>query len=460
MKRMLKGGLIVGERESRIGDILMDEDTGKILQVADQIQAPADAQVVDVSGKLIFPGFIDGHTHFDLAVAGTVTADDFVTGTRAALAGGTTTILDFCTQYKGESLHQALENWHRKAEGKSSCNYGFHLAISDWNPAVSRELEEMEAEGVTSYKLYMTYDDMILEDEALYQVLKRLHEVGGIAGVHCENTGLIKALVAEKKSAGELGPEAHPKTRPDAAEAEAVDRLLKLAQVAGAPVIVVHLSSKAGYEEVLHAREKGQEIYLETCPQYLVMDDSLYEKPDFEGARYVCSPPLRKAADQEQLWAAIRENQIQTLATDHCSFTLEQKAMGRDDFTRIPNGMPGVETRPVLFYTYGVGEHHLPVEQMCRLLAADPARLYGMYPEKGCIREGSDADLVVWDPEASWTLSVADQNANTDYCPLEGMAVKGKAAQVYLGGVLVAEDGKVVKERLGRYVRRGRYQAC
>ena len=211
MKRLLKGGLIVGERESRIGDILMDEDTGKILQVADQIQAPADAQVVDVSGKLVFPGFIDGHTHFDLAVAGTVTADDFVTGTRAALAGGTTTILDFCTQYKGESLHQALKNWHRKADGKSSCNYGFHLAISDWNPEVSRELAEMETEGVTSYKLYMTYDDMILEDEALYQVLKRLHEVGGIAGVHCENTGLIKALVAEKKRAG--GPSQDPSGR-------------------------------------------------------------------------------------------------------------------------------------------------------------------------------------------------------------------------------------------------------
>ena len=411
MKRMLKGGLIVGERESRIGDILMDEDTGKILQVADQIQAPADAQVVDVSGKLVFPGFIDGHTHFDLAVAGTVTADDFVTGTRAALAGGTTTILDFCTQYKGESLHQALKNWHRKADGKSSCNYGFHLAISDWNPEVSRELAEMETEGVTSYKLYMTYDDMILEDEALYQVLKRLHEVGGIAGVHCENTGLIKALVAEKKSAGELGPEAHPKTRPDAAEAEAVDRLLKLAQVAGAPVIVVHLSSKAGYEEVLHAREKGQEIYLETCPQYLVMDDSLYEKPDFEGARYVCSPPLRKAADQEQLWAAIRENQIQTLATDHCSFTLEQKAMGRDDFTRIPNGMPGVETRPVLFYTYGVGEHHLPVEQMCRLDVPGE----GLHPGRqrrgsGGMGSGGKLDPVRGGPERQYRLLPAGRH--------------------------------------------------
>ncbi len=458
MKRLLKGGIVVSEQGMRPADVLMDEASGKIEKVSEDISAAADTEVVDVTGKLLFPGFIDGHTHFELEVAGTVTADDFTTGTKAAIVGGTTTILDFCTQYKGESLHKALENWHKKADGKCSCDYGFHVAISDWNPEISRELAEMEAEGITSYKLYMTYDDMVLDDREIYQVLKRLNEVGGIAGVHCENTGLIKALVEEKKAAGELSPAAHPKTRPDGAEAEAVDRLLKLAAQADAPIIVVHLSSAAGYREVEHARKDGQEVYLETCPQYLVMDDSLYEKPDFEGAKYVCSPPLRKKADQVRLWNAIEQDGIQTLATDHCSFTLAQKAMGCDDFTKIPNGMPGVESRPVLFYTYGVKKWNLPESQMCRLLSANPAKLYGMYPQKGCIAEGSDADIVVWDPEASWTLSVENQQAKTDYCPLEGTDVQGKAAQVYLRGVLAAEDGKVVKELTGRYVKRGKRQ--
>lgn len=466
-------------------DVLMDEESGKICQVAEHIEVEQEAvEVLDVSGKLLFPGFIDAHTHFDLEVSGTVTADDFATGTKAAVIGGTTLIIDFATQNKGETLDEALENWHKKADGRCSCDYGFHMAISDWNEDVSRQLEHMFAEGVTSFKLYMTYDAMVLPDEAIYQVLKRLKELNGIAGVHCENMGLIAARVAEEKQAGHLTPDAHPLTRPDLAEAEAVDRLLKLAKAADAPVIVVHLSSEAGYQEVVYARrgkngsaagtagaavaanasgvagtaEPAQEIYLETCPQYLVMDDSRYSEDGFDGAKYVCSPPLRKAADQECLWKALATDQIQTISTDHCSFTMEQKRAGIDDFSKIPNGMPGVETRPVLMYTYGVRQGRLTLEQMCRLLAENPAKLYGIYPQKGCIAEGSDADLVVWDPETRWTLSVDNQKAATDYCPLEGMAVEGMPETVYLRGQKVAERGEVVKEDAGQYTRRGTYQ--
>lgn len=459
MRRLLKGGTVISGKTHRQMDVLMDEEHGIICQVAEQIESePETTEVVDVTGKLLFPGFIDAHTHFDLEVSGTVTADDFASGTKAAISGGTTMVIDFATQNKGETLEEALANWHKKADGKCSCDYGFHMAISDWNEWVSRELETLIQDGVTSFKLYMTYDAMVLCDKAIYEVLKRLTELGGIAGVHCENMGLIAALVEEEKAKGHLTPETHPKTRPDLAEAEAVDRILKLAKAANAPVIVVHLSSGTGYQEIKNAREQGQEIYVETCPQYLLMDDSYYGKPDFEGAKYVCSPPLRKQGDQTRLWNALHKNHIQTISTDHCSFTMAQKAAGKDDFSKIPNGMPGVENRPVLLYTYGVGGERITLEQMCRLLSENPAKLYGVYPQKGCITPGSDADIVVWDPDVKWTITKENQHSATDYAPYEGTRVTGMAEQVYLRGKLVAQNGAPVQELCGVYTRRGRYQ--
>lgn len=459
MRRLLKGGTVVSGRELKKMDILMDEANGKISAMAEQIGIEAaDVEVVDVTGKLLFPGFIDAHTHFDLEVSNTVTADDFESGTKAAISGGTTMIIDFATQNRGETLKEALENWHRKADGRCSCDYGFHMAISDWNEEVSRELETMMENGVTSFKLYMTYDAMVLNDKCIYQVLKRLKDLGGITGVHCENMGLIEALVEEEKAQGHFDPAAHPRTRPNLAEAEAIDRLLKLAKAADAPVIVVHLSSGEGYQEIKNAREAGQEIYVETCPQYLMMDDSRYGLPGFEGAKYVCSPPLRKGGDQTRLWNALHKNHIQTIATDHCSFTLEQKAAGREDFSKIPNGMPGVENRPVLMYTYGVRSERITLNQMCRLLSENPAKLYGMYPEKGCIAPGSDADIVVWNPDVNWTISVQNQVSVADYSPYEGTPVTGMAEKVYLRGRLAAENGRPADGYLGSYVKRGKYQ--
>lgn len=452
MKRLFCGGTVVSGSGCRKADVLVEN--GIIAEVMEGLNVP-DAEVVDVTGKYLFPGFIDGHTHMNLEVSQTVTADDFDTGTRAEAAGGTTCIVDFATQNKGESLSQALKNWHKKADGKACCDYAFHLAVSDWNDEISRELDEIVNQGIRSFKLYMTYDAMVVDDKSIYEILKRLKELGGIAGVHCENRGIIDARLEEtaKGERKRTCVEDYPGTRPALAEAEAVSRLLKIAKCAGAPVIVVHLSSKEGYREIQRAREEGQEVYVETCPQYLIMDESLYSLPDNEGKKYMIAPPLRTKEDQEVLWEALKEDQIQTIATDHCSFTIEQKNMGKEDFTKTPCGMPGAEERPALIYSFGVNEGRITIEQMCRYLAENPAKLYHLFPQKGVIAPGSDGDIVVWNPETRWSLSAQHQQSASDYCPLEGVELKGRAEQVYLRGTLVAQDGRITKEYLGRYVK-------
>lgn len=456
MKLLLQNGTVVNGQESGKKDILLD---GEIICRVDTEISPEEAdEVVDLEGKLVFPGFIDAHTHFDLEVSGTVTADDFESGTLAAIAGGTTTIVDFATQNKGETLREALANWHKKADGRSSCDYGFHMAISDWNEEISAQIKDMIEAGVTTFKLYMTYPAMMVEDRDLYKILKKLNECGCFAGVHCENAGVIDALIEEAKKEGHFGPENHPLVRPDTMEAEAVHRLLVIAKEAGAPVMIVHLTNKKAYEEILKAREKGQTVFAETCPQYLLLDDSAYSKPDFGGAVYVCAPPLRKKEDQECLWEALAKGEIQTVATDQCSFTLEQKAMGKDDFTKIPGGLPGVQTRGTLLYTYGVREGKITVEQMCRLLSENPAKLYGVYPRKGALLEGSDGDIVVFDPEKESVISAKTHGYNTDNNPFEGFALHGDIDKVFLRGNLVVENGEVIKEKAGTYIRRGKRQ--
>ena len=396
MKTLLKNGTVVSGDMSVIEDVLIDGE--KIVKVGRNLEAE-DAQVVDVNGKLLFPGFIDGHTHFDLEVAGTVTADDFETGTRAAIAGGTTLVIDYASQDKGgHTLKEGLEKWHKKADGKCSCDYSFHMSVVEWNEETEREIQDMINEGITSFKLYMTYPAMIVDDGDLYKIIKKLNEYGCFAGVHCENAGAIDALIAEAKKEGRLGPENHPLVRPDIMEAEAVHRLLVIADAADAPVMVVHLTNRKAFEEVMRARMNGQKVYAETCPQYLLLDDSVYSKPDFEGAKYVCAPPIRKKADQDCLWKALANDQIQTVATDQCSFTMEQKALGKDDFTKIPGGLPGVQTRGTLLYTYGVRTGRITQEQMCRLLSENAAKLYGVYPNKGVIRANISEVRTLADP--------------------------------------------------------------
>lgn len=454
MKYLLKNGTLVSGERTEKKDILIEGE--KIVKIAPHIEE-GDAEEINVEGKLLFPGFIDGHTHFDLEVAGTVTADDFETGTKAAILGGTTFVIDFASQDKGgHTLKEGLEKWHKKADGKCFCDYSFHMSIVEWNEETEKEIQDMIEEGITSFKLYMTYPVMMVEDRDLYKILKKLNEYGCFAGVHCENAGVIDALIEEAKKEGRLGPENHPLVRPDTMEAEAVHRLLVIAKEAGAPVMVVHLTNKKAYEEIVKARENGQIVFAETCPQYLLLDDSAYNKSDFGGAVYVCAPPLRKKEDQDCLWKALAKGEIQTVATDQCSFTLEQKAMGKDDFTKIPGGLPGVQTRGTLLYTYGVREGKITVEQMCRLLSENPAKLYGVYPKKGALLEGSDGDIVVFDPEKESVISAKTHAYNTDNNPFEGFALHGEVDKVFLRGNLVVKDGAVVKEKTGKYMKRGK----
>lgn len=454
MKYLFKNGTVVSGRGTRRADVLVENE--KILQVGRNLSDPL-ARAIDVTGKLLMPGFIDAHTHFDLDVCNTTTADDFDSGTKSAIRGGTTTIVDFACPNKGESLHHGLDLWHRKADGKCWCDYGFHMTIDDWNAEIEKEIDDMYAAGISSFKMYMTYPAMMIGDEAMYKALKKLREKGGICGVHCENSGVINALIEEKKAAGEMGVSSHPETRPDFLEAEAVSRLLRIAQAVDIPVVIVHLTNAATLAEVTAARRRGQKVYVETCPQYLVLDDSAYYNEDFSrAARYVCAPPLRKPEDCRALWAGLRKGDIQTISTDHCAFTLAQKDAGRGDFTKIPGGLPGVEARGELVYSFGVTTRKISLATMCKVLSENPAKLYGMFPRKGVIAPGADADIVVYDPQADHILRAEDMVSRAGYTPYEGFVTHGSVSQVWLRGKLMVENGHVIGEQEGQYIVRGK----
>lgn len=454
MKYLFKNGTVVSGRGTRRADVLVENE--KILQVGRNLSDPL-ARAIDVTGKLLMPGFIDAHTHFDLDVCNTTTVDDFDSGTKSAIRGGTTTIVDFACPNKGESLHHGLDLWHRKADGKCWCDYGFHMTIDDWNAEIEKEIDDMYAAGISSFKMYMTYPAMMIGDEAMYKALKKLKEKGGICGVHCENSGVINALIEEKKAAGEMGVSSHPETRPDFLEAEAVSRLLRIAQAVDIPVVIVHLTNAATLAEVTAARRRGQKVYVETCPQYLVLDDSVYYNEDFSrAARYVCAPPLRKPEDCRALWAGLRKGDIQTISTDHCAFTLAQKDAGRGDFTKIPGGLPGVEARGELVYSFGVTTRKISLATMCKVLSENPAKLYGMFPRKGVIAPGADADIVVYDPQADHILRAEDMVSRAGYTPYEGFVTHGSVSQVWLRGKLMVENGHVIGEQEGQYIVRGK----
>ena len=454
MKYLFKNGTVVSGRGTRRADVLVENE--KILQVGRNLSDPL-ARAIDVTGKLLMPGFIDAHTHFDLDVCNTTTADDFDSGTKSAIRGGTTTIVDFACPNKGESLHHGLNLWHRKADGKCWCDYGFHMTIDDWNAEIEKEIDDMYAAGISSFKMYMTYPAMMIGDEAMYKALKKLKEKGGICGVHCENSGVINALIEEKKAAGEMGVSSHPETRPDFLEAEAVSRLLRIAQAVDIPVVIVHLTNAATLAEVTAARRRGQKVYVETCPQYLVLDDSVYYNEDFSrAARYVCAPPLRKPEDCRALWAGLHKGDIQTISTDHCAFTLAQKDAGRGDFTKIPGGLPGVEARGELVYSFGVTTRKISLATMCKVLSENPSKLYGMFPRKGVIAPGADADIVVYDPQADHILRAEDMVSRAGYTPYEGFVIHGSVSQVWLRGKLMVENGHVIGEQEGQYIVRGK----
>ena len=449
-KYLIKGGSIVNAWGTKGADILVEN--GKIVRVGKGIDAQ-DATPLNAMGCLVFPGLIDTHTHLDLVAGGVRTADRFPSGTAAAVVGGTTTVLDFATQERGMTMCDAFDEWTGKAKG-ASCNYGFHMAVSEWNDDRAAEMDEMVRRGVTSFKMYMVYDNMIVSDGELYAALQETKKRGCLIGVHCENYSVLTRRVEELRAQGRLGYEAHPVSRPADVEAEAVARLMRISRLAGAPVYVVHLSTKEGLEEALRARARGQEVYLETCPQYLVLDESRYAEPD--AAKYVMSPPLRTKEDNEALWRAIGTGKIQFIGTDHCSFTMEQKTAAGTDFSHTPNGCAGVQNRLDVIYTRGVRPGRLMISQMVRALSYNASRLFGM-PDKGEIREGADADIVVFNPVRERRISATSNLHACDNSPYEGMYVWGLNRYVLVNGEVAVEDGQLVKTGLGRYVRR---EAC
>lgn len=455
MAIVLKGGKIITAEKSYDSDIRIEGE--KIASIGNNLVQEGD-KVVDVTGCYLLPGGIDPHTHLELDTGSTITADDFESGTKAAVMGGTTTIIDFATQNKGETLREALKNWHTKADNKCYCDYGFHMAITEWNKSISEEMKDMVDNGVSSFKMYMAYKNILqVDDGAIYEALKRSNEVKGLLGFHCENGDVIDILIKEAREKGNTAPKYHALSRPVEIEREAINRVVTLAEIAKAPVYVVHLSSKVGLESALEGRNRGVEVYLETCPQYLLLDDSSYgEEGDFNGAKYVMSPPLRKTEDEKAMWKGLKNDEIDTIATDHCSFNFKgQKDLGIEDFSKIPNGAPGIEHRVSLIYTYGVCENKISLNQWVELTSTNAAKLFGMYPRKGAIEIGSDADIVIFDPNYIGVIKAEEQIQNVDYTPYEDFNQKGRIKHVYLRGESVVEDSKLVSIKpKGDYIHR------
>ncbi|HGC5944106.1 TPA: amidohydrolase family protein [Enterococcus faecalis] len=424
MSILLKGGTVVSAYNRRQLDIRIDGE--QIVEMGANLPVE-NSQIEDVTGCYVLPGFIDAHTHLELnnGKGSLSTADNFTTGSQAAVAKGTTTVIDMATPNKGGSLKDCLATWNQLAEGKSSCDYTYHMSMIEWKPTIAAEIQEMVVAGITSFKMYMAYDNLRTTDAEIFEAMKEIKKVNGMLGVHCENGDLVDELIQSYVSQGKLTPHYHPLSRPAAVEAEAVER----------------------------ARQRGQSVYVETCPQYLLLDDHLYDAPNFEAAKYVCSPPLRKREDQRALWQGIKEGAINTISTDHCSFNFYgQKTVGKDDFSKIPNGMPGVETRPELIYTEGVAKGRITLEKMVALLSENIAKQFSMYPQKGVVQEGSDADLVVWDPRTTGVIAARTQLQNVDYTPYEGFETQGQARMVYLRGQKVAEAGQVILANQGKFV--------
>jgi dihydropyrimidinase len=441
---IIKAGTVVTATDVFPADVLIED--GTIATIARSIPGLGH-ETVDASGAYVFPGFIDPHTHLDMPFGGTTTVDDFASGTVAAALGGTTTIVDFALHTRGDSLANALKTWHAKAAGKAAIDYAFHLTIADGRPETIAEIPEMIArEGVNSFKVFMAYKHVLqVDDETIFKVLKACAKAGGLVQVHAENGDVIEVTVKEALAAGQTAPKYHALTRPVELEGEAVHRAIRLAEVAAAPLYVVHVSSAMAADAISDGRKRGLPIYGETCPQYLVCDVSDYDRPDFAGANYVMSPPLREKRDQQVLLKKLKNGELHAFGSDHCSFNnCGQKELGKDDFSKIPNGAPTIEDRVAILYEHGVNKGVLGLNQFVALASTNPAKLFGLFPRKGTIAVGSDADIVVWDPNVERTISAKTHHMKADNNIFEGMTVHGKPRYVFSRGRKVADDGAFV----------------
>lgn len=458
MKRLIKNGKIVTAADTYFGDILIDN--GIVVRIGASLDEE-DAEIIDASGCYVFPGGIDPHTHLDMPFGGTVTKDDFQTGTIAAAFGGTTTIVDFCLTSKNKPLKQAVETWHKKAQDKAVIDYGFHLMIAELNNEVLEELPQIiDEEGITSLKVFMAYKHILqADDETLFKTLLTAKEHGALVMVHAENGDVIQYLTEKALAEGKTEPIFHALTRPPAAEGEATGRAAYLTEIADSQLYVVHVTCAEAVWKIAEARKKGLKVFGETCPQYLLLDQSYLEKPDFEGAKYVWSPPLREQWNQAVLWDALRNGQLQTIGSDQCSFDFKgQKELGREDFTKIPNGGPMIEDRFSLLYSEGVRKGRISLNQFVDVISTASAKLFGLFPKKGTIAVGSDADLVIFDPNVERTISVDTHHMNVDYNAFEGMKVTGVPVSVMCRGEFVIRDKQFVgKPGFGQYLRRSRF---
>ncbi len=442
MRTLLRHGTVVNADLRRRADILVEGQ--RIAAIGVGLPHSAD-RAIDVSGRLLLPGGVDVHTHLDMPFGDIRTADDFASGTIAAACGGTTTIVDYATQTKGGSLREALDQWMARAAGQAVIDFGFHLCIADLRPDVEDEMASLVSDGVTSFKLFMAYPGrLMLSDEEIFRVLRRAADVGGLVCLHAEDGLTIARLVREALAAGRTAPVYHARTRPPAVEADAVRRGIALAERSGASLYIVHLSSALALDHIVAARERGLRVLAETCPQYLLLAEAAYDAEPLEAAAFVMSPPLRTPADQEALWASLERGHIQVAATDHCPFMMADKARGLDDFSRIPNGAPGIEHRMALLYDAGVASGRLSLERFVDITAAAPARIFGLSPRKGAIAEGADADIVVFDPDGTTAISAATHHMRVDYNPYEGRTLRGAVDLVLARGEVVVSGGRYV----------------
>jgi dihydropyrimidinase len=452
---IIKGGTAVTAEQSFKADVYCED--GKIAQVGLDLDTPAGVEVVDAGGQFVMPGGIDPHTHMQLPFMGTVASEDFYTGTAAGLAGGTTCIIDFVIPAPQTSLLSAFHQWREWAE-KSVSDYAFHVAVTWWDDSVHQDMGTLVQEhGVNSFKHFMAYKGAIMaDDEVLVNSFTRAWELGALPTVHAENGELVWQLQRKLMDLGITGPEGHPQSRPPEVEAEAANRAIRIAQALKTPVYLVHVSAKESLEEVIRARNEGQRVFGEVLAGHLLLDDSVYLNTDFDtAAAHVMSPPFRPKGHQDALWRGLQSGNLQTTATDHCCFCADQKAMGKDDFTKIPNGTGGVENRMEVLWHAGVNTGKLTMNEFVRVTSTNAAQIFNMYPRKGSISVGADADLVIWDPEASKTISAKTHHQNVDYNIFEGMTVQGTASHTVSQGKVVFKEGELSVERgAGRYIER------